>query len=104
MSVKELTIIFLIVLADMATTYMPMSITNTCSLEHNPILRGLCNEIGYGSTWIWLPVEFIAIASIYILLKKLREMLGARIEVEKIFLVLILAPVINNAIHLLYIL
>jgi hypothetical protein len=100
MSVKELITIFLIVLADMATTCMLMSITNTCSLEHNPMIIGLCEAIGYGSTLIWLPIEFIAIASIYILLKKLREMLGSRIAVEKIFLVLILASIVNNSIHL----
>jgi hypothetical protein len=101
MSIKELITIFLIVLADMATTCMLMSMTNTCSLEHNPFLKSLCNEIGYGATCIWLPVEFIAIASIYILLEKLRERLGARIAVEKIFLVLTIVPIINNAIHLL---
>jgi hypothetical protein len=64
------------------------------------VLRGLCEAIGYGATWIWLPVEFIAIASIYTLLEKLRERLGARIEVEKIFIVLILVPMVNNLIHL----
>jgi hypothetical protein len=100
MGIKELITIFLIVLAGMATTCMLMLITNTCSLEHNPMLRGLCEAIGYGSTWIWLPVEFIAIASIYTLLEKLRESLGSRIAVEKIFLVLILASIVNNLIHL----
>jgi len=34
----------------------------------------------------------------------LRERLGSRIEVEKVFLVLILVPVISNAIHLLFML
>ena len=101
MSVKGLAIILLIVLADMSTTCMLMSMTNTCSLEHNPFLKSLCNEIGYGATWIWLPIEFIAISSIYTLLEKLRERLGARIEVEKIFLVLNIVPIINNTIHLL---
>jgi hypothetical protein len=100
MSIKELIAIFLIVLADMTTTHTLMLITNTCSLERNPFLKSLCNELDYGSTWIWLPVEFIAIASIYMLLKKLREMFRVRIEVEKIFIVLMLAPVVNNLINI----
>jgi hypothetical protein len=100
MHFKELAIVFLITLADMLTTNMLMSITNNCCLEHNLFLKSLCNEIGYVATWIWLPVEFIAIASIYTLLEKLRERLGARIEVEKIFIVLILVPMVNNLIHL----
>ena len=103
MSVKELAIIFLIVLADMTTTHMLMLNTNTCSLERNPFLRSLCNEIGYNVTWIWIPIEFSVIATVYEALKMLRKRLGVRIEVEKIFLVLILAPVINNAIRLLFI-
>jgi len=101
MSVKELITIFLIVLADMLTTYMLMLITNTCSLERNPFLRSLCNEISYGATWIWLPVEFSVIATVYGSLKKLRKRLRALIEVEKIFLVLNIVPIINNTIHLL---
>jgi hypothetical protein len=101
MSVKELVVIFMIVLADMASTHMLISLTNTCCIERNPFLRSLCNEIGYGATWIWLPVEFTVIASIYTLLKKLRQRLGALIEVEKIFLVLATVPIVNNIINLL---
>jgi hypothetical protein len=100
MSVKELAIILLIVLADMATTCMLMSMTNTCSLEHNPFLKSLCNEIGYGATLIWLSIEFSVISLVYNGLKKLRQRLGAIIEVEKIFLVLATIPVVNNTIHL----
>lgn len=101
MNIKELIIVFLIALADMVTTNILMSMTITCSLERNPFLRSLCNEIGYGATWIWLPVEFTVIASIYTLLKKLRQRLGALIEVEKIFLALAVVPVVNNVINLL---
>ena len=103
MSIKELITIFLIVLADMATTHILMLIANTCSLERNPFLRSLCNEIGYGVVWIWIPIEFSVITTVFEGLKMLRKRLGVRIEVEKIFLVLILAPVINNAIRLLFI-
>jgi hypothetical protein len=85
----------------MATTCMLMSMTNTYSLEHNPFLKSLCNEIGYGATWIWLPIEFSIIATVYVFLKKLRKRFRALIEVEKIFLVLTIVPIINNAIHLL---
>ena len=101
MSVKELAIIFLIVLADMTTTHMLMLNTNTCSLERNPFLRGLCNEIGYGATWIWMPIEFAVIALVYEGLKRLRRRLRARIEVEKIFLALAVVPVVNNIVNLL---
>jgi hypothetical protein len=100
MSVKELTTILLIALADMVTTYYLMITHSTCSIERNPLLRGLCNEIGYGATWIWLPAEFTIISLVYEALKRLRKKLRALIEVEKIFLVLILTPIINNLIHL----
>jgi hypothetical protein len=102
MSVKELTTIFLIALADMVTTHLLMLITDICSLGHNPMLRGLCEAIGYGATWLWLPIEFSVIATVYEGLKMLRKRLGARIEVEKIFFVLSIAPTINNSIHLLF--
>ena len=100
MSIKELITVFLTVLADMASTHLLMLITDTCSLERNPMPRSLCEATGYGATWIRLPIEFIAIASIYTFLEKLRERLGARIAVEKIFIVLILASIVNNSIHL----
>jgi len=100
MSVKELAIIFLIVLADMTTTHMLMLNTNTCSLERNPFLRSLCNEIGYNVTWIWIPIEFSVIATVYEALKMLRKKLGVIIEVEKVFIVLILSSIVNNSIHL----
>jgi hypothetical protein len=100
MSVKELITIFLIVLADMATTHMLMLITNTCSLERNPFLRSMCQSISYGATWIWIPIEFSIIATVYEFLKKLRKRFIALIEVEKIFLVLTIMPIVNNTIHL----
>jgi hypothetical protein len=103
MSFKELITIFLIVLADMATTHMLMLITDTCCVERNPFLRSLCNEIGYGATWLWIPVEFSVIALVYEALKKLRVRFRALIEVEKIFLVLATVPVINNIVNLLMI-
>jgi len=104
MSIKELITIFLIVLADMLTTHMLMSIHNTCSFEHNPMLRGLCEAIGYRATWIWLPIEFSLIVAIYEALKMLRKMLGARIKAEKMFIVLSITPVVNNVFHLLLVL
>jgi hypothetical protein len=101
MNIKELAIIFLIALADMATTYFLMITHSTCNLERNPFLRGLCNEIGYVATWIWLPIEFSIIATVYVFLKKLRIRFRALIDVEKIFLVLAVVPVVNNIINLL---
>jgi hypothetical protein len=101
MSINELITIFLIVLADMASTYSLMVTHNTCSLERNPLLRRLCEVIGYNATWLWIPIEFIVIAVVYKFLKKLRKRLIALIEVEKIFLVLTIMPIINNVIHLL---
>ena len=100
MSIKELITIFLIVLADMATTHILMLIANTYSLERNPFLRSLCNEIGYGAVWIWMPIEFSVIATVFEGLKMLRKKLGVRIEVEKVFIVLILSSIVNNSIHL----
>ena len=104
MSVKGLAIIFLIASADMVTTHMLMTMFNTCSIEYNPLLRSLCEEIGYGATWMWMPIEFSVIATVYEGLKMLRKRLGARIEVEKIFLVLNIVPIINNIINLLLVL
>jgi hypothetical protein len=101
MSVKELTTILLIALADMASTYSLMITHSTCSLEKNPFLRSLCNEIGYGATWIWLPIEFSTIATVYVFLKKLRIRFRALIDVEKMFLVLTIVPIVNNIINLL---
>jgi len=100
MSVKELTTILLIALADMVTTYFLMITHRTCSLERNPFLRSLCEVVGYDSTWLWIPIEFSIIVLVYEALKRLRKKLRALIEVEKIFLVLILTPIINNLIHL----
>jgi hypothetical protein len=101
MTAKELAIIFIIALADMVSTHMLMSLTNTCCVERNPFLRGLCNEIGYGATWIWLPIEFSIIATVYVFLKKLRIRFRALIDVEKIFLVLTIVPIVNNIVNLL---
>ena len=101
MSVKELTIIFLIALADMASTYSLMITHNTCSLERNPFPISMCEKVGYGAAWIWIPIEFSVIATVYEALKVLRKKLKALIKVEKIFLALAVVPVINNIINLL---
>ena len=100
MRAVELITILLIVLADATTTYMLMSITGTCSLEGNPLLRMLCEAIGYGATWIWAPIEFVALALAYEVFRRLRKRLGIRIEIEKIFIVLATVAIANNILHL----
>jgi hypothetical protein len=83
MDFKDLFIVFIISLADMVTTHMSMVIFNSCSLERNHLIISLCEVIGYGATWIWLPIEFTVITLVYEGLKKLRKILGAGIKAEK---------------------
>jgi hypothetical protein len=48
----------------------------------------------------WIPVEAVAIFAIFTGIKMLREALKARLRAENLFLLLVAAPVVNNAIHI----
>jgi hypothetical protein len=88
--------ILMVALADVASTYVDMMVSGTCSGELNPVLRKMCEAIGPGATWLWLPIESSVIALGYEALSRLRRRLGSKIPFEKIFLLILLGVPVNN--------
>jgi hypothetical protein len=88
--------ILMVVLADMASTYVDMEVSGTCSGELNPVLRRMCEAIGPRATWLWFPIEFSAIMLGYEALSRLGRRLGLRIPMEKVFSLLLLGVPVNN--------
>jgi hypothetical protein len=81
---------------DMLTTYLNMNLYGTCELERNPVLKAMCEGMGYNAVWVWLPIEVAVIALSYEWLKRLRGVLGVRAPIEDLFLALTAAPIVNN--------
>jgi hypothetical protein len=98
MKVKEYLALLLLPASDMLTTYFDMARFKTFGIEKNAFIKALCLAYGYNALLFWIPLEFIAIAISYSALKMLRSRLKVRIEFEKIFLILMLFPAINNII------
>jgi hypothetical protein len=93
---KELAASSAIAFLDMLTTYISMKLYGTCELEMNPVLRSMCERIGYNAVWVWLPAEVAIITLTYKGLKEVREALGVKANVEDLFLALAAFPVVNN--------
>jgi hypothetical protein len=98
MKVKEYLAILPLPVSDMLTTYFDMASFKTFSIEKNAFIKALCLAYGYNALLFWIPLEFLAIALSYSALKTLRTRLNVKIEFEKIFLILMLFPAINNII------
>jgi hypothetical protein len=98
----EVVVVFLVAFLDMATTFANMNAFGTCAGENNMYLRSLCFAYGYNAVWMWLPLEFSVLLLVYYCLKKLRMILSSWLKIrilpiaEVLFLVMALAPAINN--------
>ena len=83
----------------MLTIYINIVLHSTCSLEHNTFIRSLC-LLDPRLVFAWVPVETATIFAIFTGIRRLREALKARLRAEYIFLALVAAPVVNNAMHI----
>ena len=108
MKLFKLVLVFIMAFLDMVTTFIAMNIFGTCVAENNMFLRSICIVYGYNATWLWLPVEFVAILLVFYGIEKLRLFFNSRFKVrvppipETLFLLVVSIPVLNNVLVLLY--